>query len=138
MEASNCPSCGASVPVGRTTCSFCGQHFRPGRGEEARLPAWTQGISAEGYSDGNFDAVEYPAMPLSQALALLESMPVPPQVANPANYCPPALGFGERNISRLENGGYFLWPEDEDCSLEMARQVVELIYSGNAGQALTS
>ena len=77
-------------------------------------------------------------MPLSQALALLESMPVPPQVANPANYCPPALGFGERNISRLENGGYFLWPEDEDCSLEMARQVVELIYSGNAGQALTS
>ena len=67
-------------------------------------------------------------MPLSQALEILKNLPVPPQVEDPGNYCPPALGFGERHVSRMEDGVYFLWPENRLCSLEEARRVVLQIY----------
>lgn len=99
------------------------------------MPAWTQGIASGGYSDGSFDVLEYPAMPLSQALQIVEKLPIPPRVQDPGNYCFPALGFGERQISRMEDGRYFLWPEDRVCSLEEARQVVLQIY-GHTGEAL--
>ena len=125
-----CPGCGASLDPLAERCGYCGQ-WNPGRAakaEERWLPAWTQGIAEGGYSNGNYDLVEYPAMPLSQALEMLNRLPVPPRVADPGNYCPPAIGFDERNISRLENGGYFLWPEDRACTLEEARQVVLQIY----------
>jgi hypothetical protein len=67
-------------------------------------------------------------MPLSQALQILKRLPIPPRVPDPASYCPPAVGFDERNISRMEDGRYFLWPEDRSCSLEEAVQVVLQIY----------
>jgi len=67
-------------------------------------------------------------MPLSQALQMLKRLPIPPQVRDPGNYCPPALGFGERNISRMEDGAYFLWPEDRACSLNEAEMIVRQIY----------
>jgi len=95
---------------------------------EKWVPAWTQGIASGGYSDGSYDTVDYPAMPLSQALQMVETLPRPPYVDDPGSYCPPALGFGERNISRMEDGRYFLWPEDRPCTLEEAREWVLQIY----------
>ena len=100
-------------------------------GQERWLQAYTQGMSPEGYSDGNYDVVDYPAMPLSQALEMLKRLPVPPRVDDPGSYCPPAVGFGERQVSRMADGRYFLWPEDRTCSLEEARQVVLQIYGQN-------
>ncbi len=125
-----CPGCGAPVDPARERCPYCGQQLRAAGtgGQEPWLPAWTQGIASGGYSDGSYETVDYPAMPLSQALQFVENLPIPPRVPDPDNYCPPALGFGERQISRMEDGRYFLWPEDRDCSLEEARQVVLQIY----------
>lgn len=133
MEASNCPTCGAPLPPTSEWCEFYGQYIqRPAapvqKTEERVLPAWTQGISPEGFSNGSFDVKDIPAMSLSQALGLLERLPIPPRVNDPGNYCPPALGFGERNISRMEDGKYLLWPEDRSCSLEEAQKVVKQIY----------
>jgi hypothetical protein len=128
--APRCPGCGASLSPTTQRCPYCGQWLQaPGvANQDPWLPAWTQGIARDGYSDGSFDAVEYPAMPLSQALQILERLPVPPRVQDPGEYCPPSLGFGERSISRTEDGRYFLWPEDRPCSLEQARQIVRQIY----------
>jgi hypothetical protein len=85
-------------------------------------------MAAGGYSDGSFDVIEYPALPLSQALSILENLPVPPKVDDPGEYCPPALGFGERNVSRVDDGRYFLWPEDRFCTVEEARKILLEIY----------
>ena len=126
MGFSKCPGCGALVDPTVERCTYCGQVIATA--QERWLPAWTQGISSGGYSNGSYDVVEYPAMPLSQALQILRTLPIPPQVNDPGDYCPPALGFDERQISRLEDGRYFLWPEDRPCSLEQATQIVLQIY----------
>ena len=127
-----CPTCNKDYETGKRFCRHCGDALvdRPETQQqsEVRLAAFVQGLSGDGHSDGSFDAVEYPAMPLSQALQILERLPIPPQVQDPGEYCPPALGFGERNISRTEDGRYFLWPEDRSCSFEEARQIVLQIY----------
>jgi hypothetical protein len=129
-NASRCPGCGAPVAPARERCTYCGQWMRvpDAKDQEQWLPAWTQGIASGGYSNGCYDVLEYPAMPLSQALQIVEKLPIPPRVQDPGSYCPPALGFGERQISRMEDGRYFLWPEDRACSLEEAGQVVLQIY----------
>jgi len=126
-----CSGCGASIKPASRQCSYCGSWIqRPSAAPQAekRLPAWTQGIASGGYSDGSYDTVDYPAMPLSQALQLVERLPIPPRVDDPGSYCPPALGFGERNVSRMEDGRYFLWPEDRPCTLEDAIQWVQLVF----------
>jgi hypothetical protein len=128
--ARRCSGCGASIDPAARRCSYCGQwNPAPNGGDPGRwIAAWTQGIASEGYSNGSYDVHAYPAMPLSQALQILETLPIPPRVPDPGSYCPPALGFGERNISRMDDGGYFLWPEDRACSLEEAKQVLLQIY----------
>ena len=100
-KTSKCPGCGAPLSLNADQCSFCGQyiertvqfntdqqgsaasdapHVQPGNVIISVPPqeAWTQGISADGRSNGSYDAVEYPALPLKDALRILESMPVPP------------------------------------------------------------
>lgn len=126
----NCPGCGALIDPSAERCAYCGQWNQTPitMTQDRWLPAWTQGIASAGYSNGSYDIVDYPAMPLSQALEILKNLPVPPQVEDPGNYCPPALGFGERHVSRMEDGVYFLWPENRLCSLEEARRVVLQIY----------
>ena len=125
-----CPGCGAFIDPGTQRCAYCGQWVQAAGGAESErwLPAWTQGMADGGFSNGSYDVQKHPAMPLSQALQIVERLPVPPRVSDPGEYCPPAIGFDERQISRMEDGGYFLWPEDRPCSLEEARQVVLQIY----------
>ncbi len=131
-NSSRCPGCGVPIEPTAKQCPYCGQFFQPQASSEERwLPAWTQGIAdmaSGGYSNGSYDVVDYPALPLSQALNILKTLPIPPRVPDPGNYCPPALGFGERNISRTEDGGYFLWPEDRFCTFEEARRILMQIY----------
>ena len=109
----------------RTTA---GNLYRWDAAQERWLPGWTQGIAESGVANGSFDLVEYPNMPLSQALEMLNRLPIPPKVPDPGNYCLPSLGFDERSVSRNEAGGYFLWPENRNCSLEEARRIVLQIY----------
>ena len=129
-DALICPGCGAALALHAESCKYCG-HANPQRVKQAQerwLEAWTQGLAPGGYSNGNFELTEYPAMPLSQALEMLERLPIPPDVPDPGNYCYPTLGFDERCISRQLDGQYFLWPEDRFCTAEEARQVVLGIY----------
>ena len=125
-----CAGCGAAINPYQERCSYCGQWVQAAlrEGRDPWLPAWTQGIDSSGFSNGSYDVVDYPAMPLSQALHLVNRLPIPPRVPDPGNHCPPAIGFGERQISRMEDGSYFLWPEDRACSREEARQIVLQIY----------
>ena len=138
MATTVCSGCGAVLDPTLERCAYCGQ-VNPSATEAAQerwLSAWTQGISQEGYSNGNYDLIEYPAMPLSQAMQILRRLPVPPRVKDPGNYCPPAIGFDERNISRREDGSYYLWPEDRACSLQEAEMVVRQIYGYSSGPHL--
>jgi hypothetical protein len=125
-----CPGCGAAINPHEERCSYCGQWYptasRPGG--DPWLPAWTQGLDSHGLSNGDYDVVKYPAMPLSQALSMLNKMPIPPRVPASGDYCPPALGFDEWMVSRMEDGRYFLWPEDRACTREEARQIILQIY----------
>ena len=137
MGSSKCSGCGTTIDIAVDRCPYCGEpnEAMATAAQERWLPAWTQGVADGGFSNGSFDVVDYPAMPLSQALQILKTLPVPPHVKDPGEYCPPALGFDERNISRMEDGGYFLWPEDRPCSLEEAIQVVLQIY-GHPGKTV--
>ena len=129
-----CAGCGASINPYQERCAYCGRWTSnvPAQDRDPWLPAWTQGLDSNGLSNGCYDIVDYPAMPLSQALYLLSKLPIPPRVPDPGDYCPPALGFGERMVSRMEDGSYFLWPENRECSREEARQIVLQIY-GRSG-----
>ena len=125
-----CPGCGAAINPHEERCSYCGQWYPTASRTERDpwQPAWTQGLDSHGLSNGDYDVVEYPAMPLSQALSMLNRMPIPPRVPAPGDYCPPALGFGEWMVSRMEDGSYFLWPENRACTREEARQLILQIY----------
>jgi hypothetical protein len=125
-----CAGCGAAINPYQERCAYCGQWNQAVLREQQDpwLPAWTQGIDSNGLSNGNYEVVQYPAMPLSQAIELLNKLPIPPRVPDPGSYCPPALGFGERQISRMDDGRYFLWPEDRACSGKEARRILLQIY----------
>ncbi len=147
MKTSNCPACSAPLHPQAESCEYCGQYIQrqaqpgqppaetssdddwePVEEDGLRLPAWTQGISDEGWANGSYDLKEYPTLHLAEANWILENMPIPPQGIDPSIYCQPALGFGERNISRNPDGSYFLWPEDRFCTLEEAKQVIQGFY----------
>jgi len=129
-----CPGCGMPIELTVKQCPYCSQIFQPQTPSEERwLPAWTQGIAdmaSGGYFTGSYDAIDYPALPLSQALHALKNLPIPPRASDPGDYCPLALGFGERNISRNDDGSYFLWPEDRSCAFDEARRILLQIYEG--------
>ena len=129
-DLSKCPGCGAAINPYKDRCPYCGQWYPTASHSERDpwLPAWTQGLDGRGLSNGDYDIVEYPAMPLSQALDMLKKLPIPPRVPDPGDYCPPALGFGERMVSRMEDGSYFLWPENKECTREEGRQIILQIY----------
>lgn len=93
-----------------------------------KLSGWTQGITSDRQSDGSFDAVDL-ILTYMEALDILYNLPIPPTTEDPGNYCPPTLGFGEKNISRNEDGSYFLWPEDKTCTLDEAKAILKKIYS---------
>jgi hypothetical protein len=125
-----CPGCGAAINPHEERCSYCGLWNQAASRSEQDpwLPAWTQGLDSNGLSNGSYDIIEYPAMPMSLALSMLDKLPIPPRVPDPGEYCPPAIGFGERLVSRLEDGSYFLWPENRECTREEARQIILRIY----------
>lgn len=127
-----CPACGAPLDPTRDRCPYCGHLTGWSEAQQRALEAYTQGIAREGYSNGDYEETVYPALPLSQALQILQRMPVPPQLPPEADYCPPALGFDNRQISRMPNGDYFLWPENRTCDYEEARHVLLQIYGVNA------
>jgi hypothetical protein len=140
VDTINCPGCGAPTPPGTQQCAYCGQYLRganelPSSPQDKAVPqqAWTQGISPEGFSNGSYDNVNYTAMPFRQAVSILDNLPIPLQVADPGDYCPPSLGFGERTISRTEDGRYFLFPEDRHCTVEEAHKILLQIYESNPG-----
>ena len=129
-ETLRCPGCGAAINPYEERCSYCGLWHQAASHpqQDPWLPAWTQGLDGKGLSNGCYDVVEYPAMPMSQALDMVGRLPIPPRVPDPGDYCPPALGFGERMVSRMEDGSYFLWPENRECTREEARQIILQIY----------
>jgi hypothetical protein len=125
-----CPGCRAPIELAAERCPYCG-HLNPIAAiaaQERWLPAWTQGIAEGGFANGSFDIVDYPAMPLSQALQIVKTLPIPPKVKDVGNYAWPALGFDERSVARADDGRYFLWPEDRYCSQEEAIGIVMQIY----------
>ena len=130
MSSTKCEGCGNAIDISVERCPYCGalNQQLAAAAEERWLPAWTQGIASGGFSNGSYDIVDYPAMPFSQALTILKTLPIPPKVPDPGEYCPPAIGFDERHVSRYDNGQYFLWPENRFCTLEEAIQVVKQIY----------
>lgn len=133
-----CPACNAPYEPDQKKCPYCGHYIHapetapsfPQPTDEAKLPAWMQGISAEGQPNGSYDIKEYPPLTLAQSFELLNMLPIPPAGVDPGEYCPPGLGFGERNISRNADGSYFLWPQDKFCDLAEAQNVLRSIYAG--------
>lgn len=133
-KLSNCPACGASVPPQSNQCPYCGQYVvstQPAAAPQdsgPRLTGWLQGIGPDGRSNGSYDVTERP-FTYMEALDIVYNLPVPPRGRPPGDYCPPAIGFGDRNISRMENGDYFLWPEDRTCGQDEAKRILKEIFS---------
>ena len=133
-----CPSCKAPYDPAENRCPYCGNYIHapevkpslPQPADEAKLPAWTQGLSVDRQSDGSYDVLEYPPLTLAQAFELLNTLPVPPANVDLGEYAPPTLGYGERSISRNSDGSYFLWPEDKNCDLAEAQNFLKSIYAG--------
>ena len=72
--------------------------------------AWTQGIGSDGESNGDFKSNEFECE-LHRAVKIVSAMPMCPKVPEKERYCPPAFGFGNVNICRLESGQFFSWPD---------------------------
>ena len=142
-----CPTCNIDYEEGKKFCKHCGtrliQKPTAPRAPEVRLQAFTQGISADGRSDGSFDSRDCPALSLSEALEILEKMPVP-AATDPGEFCEPTLGFHPSSggsISRSENGDYYIVHTEEGqvelrtdwgCSLEQVKQYLRQIYADAA------
>jgi len=134
-----CPTCNIAYPAGKKFCRHCGTALvaRGGAAPEAvqppRLSAWTCGISADGRADGSFESRDYPALSLTEALQIVETMPAPPAWFEVGEHCQPVLGFEDIPfIQRLDNGSYSLLLDDRDGSLEDARQCVVQFYAAAA------
>ena len=148
-----CPTCNIDYEEGKKFCKHCGTRLiqKPAapQAPEVRLPAWTCGISADGRSDGSFDSRDYPALSLSEALEILEKMPVS-AATDPGEFCEPGLGFRGSlggNICRTEDGDYYIVHTEEEpvrqaelrmdwgCSLEQVKRYVRQVYAVAAAQA---
>ena len=92
------------------------------------LPAWTQGISADGRADGSFDSRDYPDLSVMGARGIVETMPVPPPFQI-GEHCQPVLGLEDKPyVQRLANGDYHLVQDERSCSLEEAKRFVATVY----------
>ena len=135
----HCPTCNTDYETGKQLCRHCGSALvdRPETQQqpEVRLTAWTQGISSDGRTDGSFNARDYPALSLTEALRILEDMPVPPVDEDPGEYCWPTLGFPDRvgSVSRMDNGDFFSFPDERTRSLDKAKQWLNQVYSAATG-----
>jgi len=95
---------------------------------DLQLTAFTQGISENGRSNGSFELIEYPDLPLYKALEILKNMPMPPRNWDTGKYCPPTLGFGKFMVACVARGKYIAAPDNELLSFEEASQIIEDIY----------
>ena len=136
-KISNCPACSAPIPPRSEQCPYCGHYIvsstptpaAPAPQDTApRLRGWLQGIGPDGRSNGSYDTTER-HFTYMEALDLVYNLPVPPRGKDPGEYCPPAIGFGDRNISRMDNGDYFLWPDDCNCDQNEAKKFLKDIFS---------
>lgn len=143
-----CPTCNIDYEEGKKFCKHCGtrliQKSATPHVPEVRLPAWTCGISADGRSDGSFDSRDYPSLSLSEALEILDKMPVS-AATDPGEFCEPTLGFPPSiggSVSRTEDGDYCIvhpvevrpaeLRADWNCSLEQVKQYLRQVYAGTA------
>lgn len=134
-KISNCPGCSAPIPPGSNQCPYCGQYIvssgtaaPPPQDIGPKLTGWLQGIGSDGRSNGSYDTTER-TFTYMEALDIVYNLPVPPRGKPIGEYCPPAIGFGDRNISRMDNGDYFLWPEDRNCDQAEAKRILKEIFS---------
>jgi hypothetical protein len=144
-----CPKCGEKIEKKPVQCPYCNIYLLE-NGEtpsptELKLDAWTQGMTTDFRSNGEFEATEYDRMPLSIALRILREMPAPPddKVVGPnlgvgptyevvEGYCPPHLGFiPVFTVSCLSNDKYLIFPDNQEVSLEEAEKLVVEFYQKN-------